>query len=413
MRPKLLTPRRLILFLIATVAVVGLARWASLGFPFPGQGVPSTAGKLAFVAAESGKANIALLDPKEGVAQKLTTDGQGNDEPIFSTDGNTVYFTSERGGVRQLCAMDAAPGRIIAALTRTSTTKQLPRPQADGRIYFLDSGRISSTTRDASDAKAIFPTAEELNENPYLKSLFSEGGIATMLPGPDGKSIAFTVKREQGQVLALYLPEEVRSGEAGHEGHEHTGVTVVLGMGERILPQYASDGTLGALFIGGSPFNAPIPVPASPHGQAEQLQMMGEVRLPIPAYSEALKDVHALVPFDGQFKPKGQFRLPIAPREVAFAPGKDLVAMVGPGGAGATQGLLVVGMTGEQIEPKILYDKACQDISWSPDASKLAFSDGTDIFVVPADGSTPPENITRGQAGKATRPVWSPQREKQ
>jgi hypothetical protein len=416
MRPKILTPRTLILLLSALAVFGGLARWGSLGFPLPGQEVPSTAGKLVFLAEkESGKSDLFLTDPRaDATPARLTTDGQTNREPTFAPDGSHLFFTTDRGGLRQLAVMDAAPDRKVIPLTRTSTTKQQPQVLADGRVYFLDGGKVASTTRDASDARVVFPSAEALNENPFLKALFREGGIASLAISPDATRIAVTINREQGQLLVMYLPEELASsleqpGEKKDDhGHEHKGVAVVMGVAERIQMHFTPSGELVALFVGGSPFARPQPIPAPSHEERE-MSMDREITLPIPPLPESMKDVHVLVQITPDLTVAGRIPLPIPPQDIAFSDSKDSVLAL-TGNPKTTPGMILLSLASEQAEPKKVFEKPCQDVAFSPDASQLAFSDGTDIFVAPTDGSSEPKNITGGKFGKATQPAWSPAR---
>jgi len=132
MRPKLITPRNLILLLLAAAVFGGLARWGSLGFPLPGQAVPSTAGKLAFVTEKDGKADIALLDPATSTISPLSTDGQEYDEPSFTPDGSVLFFTGERNAVRPIIATESHPGRTVGALPRTPAPQNEPPPHQEG-----------------------------------------------------------------------------------------------------------------------------------------------------------------------------------------------------------------------------------------------------------------------------------------
>ncbi|MGC4045856.1 MAG: hypothetical protein QM758_18860 [Armatimonas sp.] len=406
MRPKLITPRNLILLLLAVAVFGGLARWGSLGFPLPGQSVPSTAGKLAFVTEQDGKSNIALLDPATSTVSPLTTDGLANEEPAFTPDGSVLFFTGDRGGTRQIVATDATPGRTVVALTRTTSTKQQPQARPDGRVYFVDGGKVSATTRDATDPKAIFPSAEAMNRNPYLKALFREGGISVMAVSSDEKMIALTINREEGQLLVVYAAgEEEESGHNHDHEHEHGGVVLVLGIAEKVIPQFSSDGSLVALFIGGEPLPKAVQIPTPSEAELQQLQAdMRDIELP-PMHTSEGKN--ALVRFNNEMAPADGGLLPAAPKELVLAPDKPLVAIAGDAKDGQ-QGLILLAMGEAQVAPVKLFDKPCQDISWSPDSSQIAFSDGTDIYVVPSDGSSPAKNITEGKAGKATHPVWSP-----
>ena len=74
MRPKLLTPRNAILFLLAFTILVGLVRWVQNGMRLPGQGVPSTAGKLVFVSTRNGHPDLWMMDRDGGNAVALSVE---------------------------------------------------------------------------------------------------------------------------------------------------------------------------------------------------------------------------------------------------------------------------------------------------------------------------------------------------
>lgn len=397
MRPKLFTFRNLLLILVAVGIFGGLALWGSRGFPLPGQGVPSTAGKLLCISTKDGKSEVQLLSA-DGSAAPLTPGETTAGEPAFSPDGSLVSYTAERDGVRQLCLVEAAPGRKHVALTRTSASKQLPAFQSKERIFFLDAGKVSAMDTDASDPLAIFPTAEGLNQSGMLKALFNEGGIKKFAVSPDGKRVAVSINRERGQILVLH-----EQGESG--GHEDNGATVVLGMAESILPHFLADGTLVILYIGGAPFGQPMALPDSKEGSGQVFQ---DQNLPIPPLPDELSKMTILVQYDSTLKPVGQFPLPVKAKEIAVSPTNHKVAFTGTDASG-NSALVVIEMNPQsQPEPKIVFSKACQDPSWSPDGSQLAFTDGSDVFVAPGDGSREATNLTNGKLGMATRPSWSP-----
>ena len=400
MRPKFITPRNLALILIAAVTFTGLALWGSLGFPLPGQGVPSTAGKLAFVSESGGKSTIRLTGTDGANIAALTPEEETAGEPTFSPNGQQVLFTGERDGIRQLCLMDAAAGRKIVALTRTRSTKQQPHFVGPSRIFYLDGGKISAMGPDASDPLQIFPTAETLNANPYLKAMFKEGGVATAVVSPDGQRAALTINRERGQILVVH-----ERGNGG--GHDDNGATVIVGVAERIVPRFLKDGSMVVLFAGGSPLGQPLAIPSPTPSEAEALREQ-EVALPVPPLPDELIDKTFLVRFDESLKPIGQLPLPVKATEFDMDPSGERAAISGV--AVHSAGLIVMTMAagGDGPAPTMVFDHPCQDIAWSPDGTQIAFSDGADVFVAPADGAAPATNLTNGKQGKATRPAWSP-----
>ncbi len=66
MKPKRITPRNIILLLVAFTIVALLARWGSLGFPIPGTAIPSTAGKLVVSATRGKSSDLFMMNAKDG-----------------------------------------------------------------------------------------------------------------------------------------------------------------------------------------------------------------------------------------------------------------------------------------------------------------------------------------------------------
>lgn len=113
MRPRIITPRNILLLLVAVSVFVGLAVWGSRGFPLPFGNVASTAGKIVFTSNRSGKHNdLWLMNAKDGgELVAITDDAPSDSEASFSPSGDRVAFTSNRPGVvRQLCVINAEGG---------------------------------------------------------------------------------------------------------------------------------------------------------------------------------------------------------------------------------------------------------------------------------------------------------------
>ena len=210
MRPKIFTFRNFLLALAALGILGGLAFWVYRGFPLPFVGVPSTAGKIAFVWEKDGQSDIYLGSATGGEPTQLTRDTTLESELAFSADGQHLVFTEDHGlsGVRQVCLTEAAPGRRQITLTVNESTKEQPYFRGDRDLFFLDSGKIGRTTTDASDSDAIFPTVEGKRDNVALAALFAEGGISQYAVSLDGETILAAVKREHGHVLVVYQVQE-------------------------------------------------------------------------------------------------------------------------------------------------------------------------------------------------------------
>lgn len=397
MRPKLLTPRTFLLATLALCIFGGLAYWGSQGFPLPFAAVPSTAGKVAFVWEQEGKTDLYLADSKAGAPTRLTTNEAQESELAFSLNGQQLAFTADdaRDGVRQVKLTEAAPGRKLITLTTTQATKEQPQFVAERDIYFLDSGKIARTTTDASDARAIFPTVDGKRDNALLGTLFAEGGVSRFAVSRDGEVFLTAVKRERGEVLAVYLSSDK--------------TLALLGSAEKIQFQALSDGSMVVLFNSGSPLKNPLVVPTpktSEEGQAA-VEQINVVLNQLSNQTEAMEGQSVLMHFDREFAPKKAIPLPFVPQGFKIAPDNQTVAIfASETEAGQTAGLFIGGLAGTE-PPQRVFDKPVTDLTWSPDSTSLALISEGALLVIPATGSATPLNITQGK-GQASSPVWSP-----
>lgn len=397
MRPKIFTLRNLLLVLAALSIFGGLAYWGSKGFPLPFSGVPSTAGKLAFVWEKDGQTDLYLGDPKGGEPQRLSNDKAREAEVDFSFNGQHLAFTAERGesDVRQVCLTEAAPGRKTIALTDTQSTKEFPHFQGESDIFFLDSGKVGRTNMDASDKDAVFPTVESKRDNLNVELLFAEGGVSQYATSPDGKLILAAVKQERAQVLAVYIPEDK--------------TLAVLGSARELKLASLSDGSFVVLFNGGSPLKETIKL--TPPDEAVKEEARGQLQAlftMLANQSEAMAEQSFLVHFDSGFAPKDILPLPFSPTGFSLAPNNTQVAiLVSEGKEGTPLGLYVGSLANPQEAPQRLTDKPVTAASWSPDGASLAYVSEGELFITPATGSESPVSLTKG-VGKASSPVWSP-----
>jgi hypothetical protein len=85
MRPRLFTPLKVLLFLVAVGVFGSMAYWLSIGAPLPGTGVPSTAGKIVFVSDRDGHPDLWMMDAATGEnAVAITSDDAVDRQPVFN-----------------------------------------------------------------------------------------------------------------------------------------------------------------------------------------------------------------------------------------------------------------------------------------------------------------------------------------
>jgi eukaryotic-like serine/threonine-protein kinase len=171
--------------------------------------------------------DLWLVPVAGGRAKRLTRDGKVDREPVFSSDGASVYFSSYRGGAQSIwkVALDGrAPVRVLSG-TGTANHPSLSRdgrrivfstlaPDRDVIVVDRKTGaasRIASSVDD--DTPALSPDggavayvsnrlgtfdlwldvleAGRIGKKPARRLTSLEGGIATPVYSADGRWIAF------------------------------------------------------------------------------------------------------------------------------------------------------------------------------------------------------------------------------
>jgi serine/threonine-protein kinase len=151
--------------------------------------------RVAFHAALSARTRgsaIFVHDLVRGVTTRVAADGFTNWRPVWSPDGRTILYTSNREDeVANMYAMPAegggAPRRLVTATREQSGTSWSP----DGTMTFLQSGDIWTITPGGS------PT-------PFVVSEMTERFPAF---SPDGRWVAYTSDRGgQSEVFVRPFP---------------------------------------------------------------------------------------------------------------------------------------------------------------------------------------------------------------
>jgi dipeptidyl aminopeptidase/acylaminoacyl peptidase len=167
---------------------------------------------LAFVS----KSEIWIVPIGGGRARKLTDDGQGSASPIFSRDGQRVYYISKRDVWGNLCAT-TPQADWPTALTRFKADVSDPQPSPDSsRVAF------------------VFSPRHDLNRS-ELGVVETGGGEPRLLSGapgvwdtnprwsPDGGRLAFVSNRSGWRELYLLDPASGQVEQLTHEAHDVQG----------------------------------------------------------------------------------------------------------------------------------------------------------------------------------------------
>jgi hypothetical protein len=224
-------------------------------------------------------------------------------------------------------------------LTITSSAKDAPVWGTDGRVYYLDSGKLVATAPGASgDADAVFPVADlRLRLGPLFggDARFSAGGLEAGLPSPDGKTVAGVLRLETGRALLLAPAEE-------------NVPLVAAAFGADIKVAWLKDNTLLALIRGG----APPPQPAVLLNEAA----LAEPQSSCPALPPVTgAETHFVIRLSPDGRILSGFPLPLAPNGMAVSPDNKRVVLALD--EGDTVGLALLPLDGSSTGPVVVYEK--------------------------------------------------------
>jgi TolB protein len=164
---------------------------------------------LAVTLSRDNGSQIFLLDAMTPGAEprRITTSSAIDTEPTFSSDGETIYFVSDRGGTPQIYKMGAT-GANVERVTFNGNFNASPNISFDGKfmayisrvsgafklhVMNLQNGNVTPITDTLSDEKPSFSPngrmllyATEQQGRYALMMATVDGKIKTHLPGGDG-----------------------------------------------------------------------------------------------------------------------------------------------------------------------------------------------------------------------------------
>lgn len=126
-------------------------------------------GQSAVLAvSEGGFQDLYLLDLANGTWQRLTQDTHPDADPVFSTSGQQVFFSSDRSGVHEIYALEPASMRLWQ-VTRSVGGAFFPAVQGNRLVYVgYGSGgyNLFQSTLNPQSWQAVNLTAEPLPHSP-------------------------------------------------------------------------------------------------------------------------------------------------------------------------------------------------------------------------------------------------------
>lgn len=331
---------------------------------------------------------------------RLTNNSAMDHRPVWSPDGRTIAFSSNRDGKNEIYVMDA-DGSNVRRLTSNLADDVNPMWSPDGQKISFDSERDGNREIYVMDADG----------GNQIRLTKSNAVDSTSAWSPDGSLIAFASNRDTGPPYNPYNMDIYVMNADGSNVKR-----IVDDPEYDVGPQWSPDGRK-ILFISGRNGNFDVyEMNADGTGQ----------RNLTPDYDKA--DGAPVWSIDGQHI---AFSRRVDSKEQIFvmdSDGRNLKQVTDNSANNGLPGwspdgtklvfqtdqdgnweIYVTSVDGELAQ---LTDDAAEDVTpaWSPDGNRIAFSSNRNgkqhIYVMNADGSTPVQ-ITNSPA-EDTEPAWAP-----
>jgi TolB protein len=144
----------------------------------------------ALVFASLKDNQIYLVPARSREPVRITSQGR-NADPVFSPDGRSVYFSSDRSGRWQLWRVNV-DGSLPEQLTRDGFDNTHPYLSPDGRMVAFLSFDAATTSRAAlRDARLRLLTLADGKVEELAKLLGGDSSLAAYPWSPDGQYLAF------------------------------------------------------------------------------------------------------------------------------------------------------------------------------------------------------------------------------
>ncbi|MBS1943157.1 MAG: PD40 domain-containing protein [Bacteroidetes bacterium] len=126
-----------------------------------------------------------------------------NREPVYSSDGRTIYFLSEQNGSFNVFRMPAAGGTSTAVTSLGKSPVRYLSASNDGLLCFAFRGQLY-TMRDGGQPQPLMVTTAMDRRFTTARTVSVKGDASEMSPSPNGKEVVF-VKR--GEVFVTSVKE--------------------------------------------------------------------------------------------------------------------------------------------------------------------------------------------------------------
>ena len=134
--------------------------------------------------------DIWSYDPSTGKHKQLTTFKGEDRNPVFSKDGNAIYYLSEQEGTFNVFSMSLTGAPEIAAHTSFKIHPVRSLSIGDNTLAFGYDGEIYTLKAGEGAKKVEIIVRTQEDSNP-IKYVSVNGGVQEMDVAPNGKEIAF------------------------------------------------------------------------------------------------------------------------------------------------------------------------------------------------------------------------------
>ena len=146
------------------------------------------------VLTKDGHSQIYMISADgTGPVRRVMTSSGIDTEPVFSADGQMLYFTSDRDGGPQIYRVSATnSGEVPQRLTYGSTYAVSPRLSPDGKLMAYvqrSEGQFHVMLQDLTNGQTQVMTDTSLDESPTF--------------APNGKYILYSTEVQERGILAI------------------------------------------------------------------------------------------------------------------------------------------------------------------------------------------------------------------